>query len=276
MHGLTYFDKAKIYSGDKTPSYEKLGMLEEGDLEKYKGKIGLKHRGDIDLKSITPEELDKILVESGLLYAKPARKHKTTPLKSAKKEYEVQEFRRLVAEYHHEMEKLQGMDDGEREAYLEGKGKLKEVLRSEEVKEYPIIVKAGTAGTLETLLKEAEKLMLGVQRVHIADYGVGPITEGDMQHAIQSGAVIFGFDVPCQTAVERGALSDGCCIKMHKLIHRFVEDVRNFVHDAKREIEVEEEHAHHNHRHHASETCNKHVNVVGSATVTHVTVEADP
>ncbi len=43
-----------------------------------------------------------------------------------------------------------------------------------------MIIKASTAGTLETLLKEVEKHIHSHNRVHILDYGVGPITEADM------------------------------------------------------------------------------------------------
>ena len=44
------------------------------------------------------------------------------------------------------------MDEEEREKYKEEKLKLKEVFRDEDVKHFPIIIKASTAGTLETLL----------------------------------------------------------------------------------------------------------------------------
>jgi Translation-initiation factor 2 len=46
---------------------------------------------------------------------------------------------------------------------------LKEVYRDEEIKHYPIIIKASSAGTLETLLKETEKLIKGIYRINIID-----------------------------------------------------------------------------------------------------------
>lgn len=47
------------------------------------------------------------------------------------------------------------------------------------------MIKASSAGVLETLLKEAEKVV-GTQnyRISIIDYSVGPITEGDMNSAL--------------------------------------------------------------------------------------------
>lgn len=57
--------------------------------------------------------------------------------------------------------------------------------RGEDLKHYPIMIKASSAGVLETLLKEAEKVV-GTQnyRISIIDYSVGPITEGDMNSAL--------------------------------------------------------------------------------------------
>jgi hypothetical protein len=38
VHGLFFSERSRIYSGDKTPYYERLGLIEESDLEKYGGK----------------------------------------------------------------------------------------------------------------------------------------------------------------------------------------------------------------------------------------------
>ena len=76
------------------------------------------------------------------------------------------------------------MSEEEKSEYIDEKQKLQEVLRNDNLKYYPLIIKASTAGTLETLLKEAEKVIAGLNRVQIIDFGVGPVTEGDMQHAL--------------------------------------------------------------------------------------------
>ena len=79
--------------------------------------------------------------------------------------------------------------------------KLKEVFRDEDIKHFPLIIKASTAGTLETLLQETDKLIKGLYRVNVIDYSVGPITESDLNNAQQTGAVVLGFDVPCSPVV---------------------------------------------------------------------------
>lgn len=95
------------------------------------------------------------------------------------------------------------------------------------------MIKASQAGVLETLLKEAEKVV-GTHnyRINIIDYSVGPVTEGDMNNALQTGAVIFAFDVPVSPIVNRTAETAGVCVKQHRIIYKFLEDVENFVYDA--------------------------------------------
>lgn len=68
--------------------------------------------------------------------------------------------------------------------YEQERMKLKEIYRDEDVKHFPIIIKASSAGVLETLLKESEKIVgTDNYRINIIDYSVGPITEGDMTSA---------------------------------------------------------------------------------------------
>jgi hypothetical protein len=42
VHGLSPIEKGKIYSGDRTPLYDKIGLLEESDIEKYMRKLHIK------------------------------------------------------------------------------------------------------------------------------------------------------------------------------------------------------------------------------------------
>lgn len=117
---------------------------------------------------------------------------------------------------------------------------MKEIYRDEDVRHFPIIIKASSAGVLETLLKESEKIV-GTEnyRINIIDYSVGPITEGDMNNALQTNAVVLGFDVPCNPMVTRAAEPQGVVIKQHKIIYKFLEDLENFVYDAKMAIQEE-------------------------------------
>ena len=68
---LSRIEKGKIYGGDKTIMYEKLGLAEESDLEKYRKKLGFK-RG-IDLASLDVDNVDAILEATGTVHAAGAQ-----------------------------------------------------------------------------------------------------------------------------------------------------------------------------------------------------------
>lgn len=246
VKGLSRIEKGKIYSGDKTIMYEKLGLVEESDLERYRKKLGI--RKGIDLAEIDLDDVDSILEASAQAgqgtnnvkdpNANPRKKQ--TNLQKAKKDFDKEEFKKIVSELQAEKQKLSQMDDDERKKYNDEKMKLKEVFRDEDIRHFPIILKASTAGVLETLLTETDKLITGLYRVNVIDYSVGPITEGDLSNASQTGAVIFGFDVPCTPIVSKSAEAQNVCIHQHKLIYKYVEDVEFYVHDVRREIQEEQ------------------------------------
>jgi hypothetical protein len=157
VHGLSRIEKGKLYGGDKTILYDKLGLINESDLEKYKGKVHIKD--EIDFKGISEEALDKMLEDTGFYIKHKARKK--NPSKMWKKEFDIKEFKHLVSEYQKEQEKLEGMNESERAQYVSERARIKEYLRDDTPKYFPLIIKASTAGTLETLLRETEKAING-------------------------------------------------------------------------------------------------------------------
>ena len=69
---------------------------------------------------------------------------------------------------------------------------------------------------------------------------MGPLTEADLQSAAQTGAVIFGFDIPITPTVSKMAEPFKVPVKVHKIIYKFLEDIDAYVFDAKQEIAQEE------------------------------------
>jgi translation initiation factor IF-2 len=69
-------------------------------------------------------------------------------------------------------------------------------------------------------------------RIEIIDYGVGHVTETDMLNSEKTGAVIFGFDVPCTPVVGSGALPGGACVRLYSVIYDFLDGLKAFIHDA--------------------------------------------
>ena len=126
-------------------------------------------------------------------------------MQRAKKDFDKEEFKKIVSDLQNEKQKLNEMTEQEKLKYQEEKLKLKEVFRDEDVRHFPIILKASTAGTLETLMQEVEKVIKGIYRINVIDYSVGPITEGDLSNASSVGGVIFGFDVSCTPIVTKSS-----------------------------------------------------------------------
>ena len=62
VKGLSRIEKGKLYSGDKTIMYEKLGLVEESDLERYRKKLGLKK--GVDLTELDLDDVDAMLEAS--------------------------------------------------------------------------------------------------------------------------------------------------------------------------------------------------------------------
>ena len=72
------------------------------------------------------------------------------------------------------------MDDEDKIKYNMEKTMLREAFRNEDIKHYPIMIKASTAGALETLIKETERVIHGQYRINIIDASVGPLSEADI------------------------------------------------------------------------------------------------
>ena len=76
------------------------------------------------------------------------------------------------------------------------------ILRKEENTTASVILKAGTAGALETVLQQAAPVLANCPDVQIVDSGIGPFNEADVITAEQTNSVLIGFDVPVNDAVE--------------------------------------------------------------------------
>ena len=94
-----------------------------------------------------------------------------------------------------------------------------------------MIIKAASAGALETVLKEIQKTIISSDKISIIDSGVGPISESDIKNAEHSEAFIFGFNVPASDVVQRKAKAMKLVIRTHKLIFKMIENVQKLVDD---------------------------------------------
>lgn len=98
-------------------------------------------------------------------------------------------------------------------------------IKSGNVKELPIIVKADVQGSVEAVKQSLEKLSNEEVMVKIIHGGVGAINESDVILASASNAIIIGFNVRPDATAKTTAEREGVDVRLYKVIYNAIEDV---------------------------------------------------
>jgi translation initiation factor IF-2 len=89
-----------------------------------------------------------------------------------------------------------------------------------------LVVKSDVQGSMEALRESLGKLSTEEVQVKLVTSGVGGITESDVNLAIASGAVVFGFNVRADAAARRIAEERGVEIRYYSVIYDVIDDVK--------------------------------------------------
>jgi len=89
-----------------------------------------------------------------------------------------------------------------------------------------LVVKADVQGSMEALRESLAKLSTAEVQVKLITSGVGGINESDVNLAIASGAVVFGFNVRADAAARRIAEERGVEIRYYSVIYDVIDDVK--------------------------------------------------
>jgi len=100
------------------------------------------------------------------------------------------------------------------------------LLKEEEVKELPLILKADVDGSLEAIIGLIGDLGDDEVKVKIIHSGVGAITENDVLLAETSNAVVIGFNVKVDTRAKSIAKNKGVDVKIYDVIYELSADVK--------------------------------------------------
>ncbi len=100
-------------------------------------------------------------------------------------------------------------------------------IKTGEVKDLNIIIKADVQGSIEALKQSLEKLSNDEVRVNIIHQGVGGITETDVDFAAASSAIILGFNVRPEVNARRSAENQQVDIRLYRVIYNAIEDVKS-------------------------------------------------
>lgn len=98
-------------------------------------------------------------------------------------------------------------------------------LKDGQVKELPLIIKADTSGSVESIVGSLEKLGTEKVRVRIIHSAAGTVTENDVLLAEASKATIIAFGVKAERKTEELAQEEGVEIRYHEIIYKVTEEI---------------------------------------------------
>ncbi len=99
-------------------------------------------------------------------------------------------------------------------------------LKANQAKEYPLVVKADTQGTVEAILASINKIASDLIKARILHSGVGGITESDVTLAAASGAPIIGFNVRANAKAREIAERNKVALKYYDVIYDLIDEIR--------------------------------------------------
>ncbi|HEX3901462.1 MAG TPA: translation initiation factor IF-2 [Polyangia bacterium] len=99
-------------------------------------------------------------------------------------------------------------------------------IKSGEVKEVKVILKADVQGSVEAVASALTKLSTESVGVNVISTGVGGITESDVSLAKASSAVVIGFNVRPAGKAQQLAEQEDVDIKLYQVIYDAIDDVK--------------------------------------------------
>ena len=103
---------------------------------------------------------------------------------------------------------------------------LHEQLKTGEVKELPIVIKADVQGSVEVLSEMLPKLSTDQVKLKILGSGVGAVSENDVLLASASGAIIIAFGVRPERKAADLAQQEGVDIRTHNIIYEVSDEIK--------------------------------------------------
>jgi translation initiation factor IF-2 len=106
---------------------------------------------------------------------------------------------------------------------LEG---LNQQIKSGEVKELRLILKADVQGSVEAVAEALERLSTEEVKLKVIHSSVGAINEGDVMLASASNAIVLGFNVKAEPKAAGQAQANGVDVRNYNVIYEAINDVK--------------------------------------------------
>lgn len=103
---------------------------------------------------------------------------------------------------------------------------LHEQLKSGEVKDLPIVIKADVQGSVEVLSEMLPKVSNDQVKLKIIHASVGAVSETDVLLASASNAIIIGFNVRPERKASDLAQQENVEIRLHTIIYEVVDEIK--------------------------------------------------
>jgi translation initiation factor IF-2 len=113
-------------------------------------------------------------------------------------------------------------------------------LQAGEVQDLNIVLKGDVQGSVEALLGELQKIQHPEVRVNVIHTGVGGVTEGDVNLASASNALVIGFNVRPSADARQLAEREGVDIRTYRVIYQLTEDIEKALVGMLSPVETEE------------------------------------
>lgn len=106
---------------------------------------------------------------------------------------------------------------------------LTEKLKSGDTQDINLIIKSDNTGSSEAIKSSLEKLAADGIRLRIIRTDIGAITENDLNLALSSKAIIYGFNIRPDANIQQKADELKVEIRLHRIIYALLEEVESFM-----------------------------------------------
>lgn len=144
----------------------------------------------------------------------------------AKQQLHLQEYRR-------QREELAHLSWRQRKSALYRANKTKFALRPSERNQrdeliLPVIIKGDVDGSVEAILNILDSYDAHHQcQMEVIHFGVGDVSENDINMAEMFGGSIYGFNVSITKSMQQLALKKGIPLKMNSIIYKLIDDLKD-------------------------------------------------
>lgn len=103
---------------------------------------------------------------------------------------------------------------------------LYEKMQQEELKQFRLIIKADTHGTLEAIEQVLNKIELKEIEIQILHKSIGPVNLSDIVLADASDALVIGFKVGIEPQASKKAQEKDVQVKTYQIIYELISDIK--------------------------------------------------